>query len=85
MFHVSSLLPFNANDVQQLEVSNRHFSFLSYSFQNIYLYFFRSDSQRKRHIGNDIVVVIFCEDGVPFDPSEIHSEFNHVFLVVTPV
>ncbi|KYQ88312.1 hypothetical protein DLAC_11008 [Tieghemostelium lacteum] len=61
MFHVSTLLPFYANDVQQLE--------------------------RKRHIGNDIVVLIFqdCNTSPPFSPSMIKSEFNHVFVVVQPL
>jgi len=42
--------------------------------------------ERKRHIGNDIVVIVFRESGAPpFDPSVIKSHFNMVFLVVTPV
>ncbi len=43
--------------------------------------------ERKRHLGNDIVVVIFLdgEEGLPFDPTLIKSEFNHVFIVVQPV
>jgi hypothetical protein len=37
---------------------------------------------RKRHIGNDIVVVVFNVGTTPFDPSCIRSNFNHVFIVV---
>ncbi|GAM28805.1 hypothetical protein SAMD00019534_119810, partial [Acytostelium subglobosum LB1] len=60
MFHVSTLLPYYAHDVQQLE--------------------------RKRHIGNDAVVLIFQDPGCqPFQPSSIRSEFNHVFVVVQPL
>eukprot|EP01132_Coremiostelium_polycephalum_P004524 gene4524-5639_t len=61
MFHVSTLLPYYPNDVQQLE--------------------------RKRHIGNDIVVLIFQDANCtpPFRPNMITSEFNHVFIVVQPV
>uniref|UniRef100_K7EC36 Signal-induced proliferation-associated 1 n=1 Tax=Ornithorhynchus anatinus TaxID=9258 RepID=K7EC36_ORNAN len=38
---------------------------------------------RKRHIGNDIVTIVFQEPGAkPFCPSTIRSHFQHVFLVV---
>jgi hypothetical protein len=56
MFHVSTLLPFNKNDQQQLE--------------------------RKRHIGNDIVTIVFQEDNTPFAPDMIASNFLHAFIVV---
>jgi len=39
----------------------------------------------KRHIGNDIVVIIFSETSQPFSPSSITSEFNHVYCVIQPV
>ena len=32
--------------------------------------------ERKRHIGNDMVVVIFKEGKTPFDPNLIRSQFN---------
>jgi hypothetical protein len=38
--------------------------------------------ERKRHIGNDIVVIIFQEGTTPFYPGCIRSDFNHVFFVV---
>ena len=38
---------------------------------------------RKRHIGNDIVTIIFQEPGsLPFTPKSIRSQFQHVFIVV---
>ncbi|XP_053304729.1 signal-induced proliferation-associated protein 1 [Spea bombifrons] len=38
---------------------------------------------RKRHIGNDIVTIVFQEPGaLPFTPRTIRSHFQHVFLVV---
>ncbi len=40
--------------------------------------------QRKRHIGNDIVAIVFQEENTPFHPSMIKSNFLHVFLVVQP-
>lgn len=39
--------------------------------------------QRKRHIGNDIVCVVFLEaDGTNFSPACIKSHFLHTFIVV---
>ncbi|XP_038046946.1 signal-induced proliferation-associated 1-like protein 1 [Patiria miniata] len=60
MFHVSTLLPFTANNRQQL--------------------------LRKRHIGNDIVTIVFQEPGAePFTPKTIRSQFQHVFVVVRAI
>merc|ERR1712188_129467 len=42
--------------------------------------------ERKRHIGNDVTVIVFMDDWTsPFPPNAITSKFNHIFLVVTPV
>jgi len=59
MFHVSTMLPFNPKDKQQLE--------------------------RKRHIGNDIVVVIFQDGDTVYKPTTISSRQVHVVLVVKAV
>ncbi|KAJ8246933.1 hypothetical protein GJAV_G00256930 [Gymnothorax javanicus] len=57
MFHVSTMLPYTANNTQQL--------------------------LRKRHIGNDIVTIVFQEPGaLPFTPKAIRSHFQHVFIVI---
>uniref|UniRef100_F7C891 Signal induced proliferation associated 1 like 1 n=1 Tax=Ornithorhynchus anatinus TaxID=9258 RepID=F7C891_ORNAN len=38
---------------------------------------------RKRHIGNDIVTIVFQEPGSqPFSPKNIRSHFQHVFVIV---
>ncbi|XP_066550989.1 signal-induced proliferation-associated 1-like protein 1 isoform X4 [Amia ocellicauda] len=38
---------------------------------------------RKRHIGNDIVTIVFQEPGAqPFTPKNIRSHFQHVFVIV---
>ncbi|KAJ8266417.1 hypothetical protein GJAV_G00130190 [Gymnothorax javanicus] len=38
---------------------------------------------RKRHIGNDIVTIVFQEPGaLPFTPKVIRSHFQHVFIIV---
>ncbi|KAI8500500.1 Rap1 GTPase-activating protein 1 [Branchiostoma belcheri] len=41
--------------------------------------------QRKRHIGNDIVCIIFQEENTPFTPDMIASHFLHAFIVVQPL
>ena len=41
--------------------------------------------QRKRHIGNDIVAVVFQEDNTPFSPDIIASHFLHAYIVVQPI
>ncbi|KAG2458790.1 RPGP2 protein, partial [Polypterus senegalus] len=38
--------------------------------------------QRKRHIGNDIVAVVFQEESTPFVPDMIASNFLHAYIVV---
>ena len=41
--------------------------------------------QRKRHIGNDIVAIVFQEENTPFSPDMIASHFLHAFIVVEPL
>ncbi|XP_063244415.1 rap1 GTPase-activating protein 1 isoform X9 [Bacillus rossius redtenbacheri] len=38
--------------------------------------------QRKRHIGNDIVAIVFQETNTPFCPDMIASHFLHAYIVV---
>ncbi|XP_059841097.1 signal-induced proliferation-associated 1-like protein 3 isoform X4 [Hypanus sabinus] len=43
----------------------------------------RQQLLRKRHIGNDIVTIIFQEPGaLPFTPKTVRSHFQHVFVIV---
>lgn len=56
MYHVSTLLPYNTADRQQI--------------------------QRKRHIGNDIVCIIFVDGDQPFVPNAIKSQFLHIFVII---
>lgn len=59
MYHVSSMLPHNTKDSQQLE--------------------------RKRHLGNDIVVIVFQDNmATPFQMQSLTSHQNHVLVVVSP-
>ena len=41
--------------------------------------------QRKRHIGNDIVSLVFQEGSTPFTPDMVTSHFLHAYIVVQPV
>ncbi|XP_028042144.1 signal-induced proliferation-associated 1-like protein 2 isoform X1 [Bombyx mandarina] len=46
----------------------------------------RQQLLRKRHIGNDIVTIVFQEPGAaPFTPRNIRSQFQHVFIVVRAI
>lgn len=61
-------------------------NFITFFFN--YLLFFDDFFQllRKRHIGNDIVTIVFQEPGAhPFTPKNIRSQFQHVFIVVRAV
>ncbi|KAL1467157.1 hypothetical protein MTO96_042358 [Rhipicephalus appendiculatus] len=41
---------------------------------------------RKRHIGNDIVTLVFQEPrALPFTPKNIRSHFQHVFIIVRAI
>ncbi|KAJ3160838.1 hypothetical protein HDU86_008198 [Geranomyces michiganensis] len=42
----------------------------------------RQQIQRKRHIGNDIVTIVFLDGNCQFDPKSIKSQFLHVFIAV---
>ena len=58
-------------------------SWNSYLDLLIFSFLFFSQLQRKRHIGNDIVCVVFLEaDNTHFSPSCIKSHFLHTFIVV---
>lgn len=46
----------------------------------------RQQLLRKRHIGNDIVTIVFQEPGsLPFTPKNIRSQFQHVFVIVRAI
>merc|ERR1719427_2406120 len=40
--------------------------------------------QRKRHIGNDIVSLVFQEGSTPFSPDMVTSHFLHAYIVIQP-
>eukprot|EP01117_Protostelium_nocturnum_P017295 TRINITY_DN7021_c0_g3_i2.p1 TRINITY_DN7021_c0_g3~~TRINITY_DN7021_c0_g3_i2.p1 ORF type:complete len:869 (+),score=227.28 TRINITY_DN7021_c0_g3_i2:208-2814(+) len=39
--------------------------------------------ERKKHLGNDVVIIIFKEGNTPIDISLFRSQYNHVFVVVS--
>ena len=41
--------------------------------------------ERKRHIGNDMVAVVFQEQNTPFAPDMVASHFLHAYVVVQPI
>jgi hypothetical protein len=41
--------------------------------------------ERKRHIGNDVVVIVFQEGDAKLKPDFIRSVFNHIIIIVRPV
>jgi hypothetical protein len=41
-------------------------------------------AQKKRHIGNDFVTIVFNESTLPFEFDTIPSQFNYVNIVITP-
>ena len=69
MFHVSTLLPYFEADEQKV-----------YSFDILsQCYLFAKNIkqiERKRHLGNDIVVIIYKEGSTLFPPSICKSVFN---------
>ncbi|XP_013415008.1 signal-induced proliferation-associated 1-like protein 2 isoform X2 [Lingula anatina] len=68
-----SLYATYANNEVMFHVS----TFLPYTPNN------RQQLLRKRHIGNDIVTIVFQEPGaLPFTPKTVRSHFQHVFILV---
>ena len=59
MFHVSTLLPHNVLDKQQLE--------------------------KKRHIGNDLVVIIFQDGDQVYRPTTLSSRQIQVVFLIIPL
>ncbi|KAI2643435.1 hypothetical protein GGS21DRAFT_485952 [Xylaria nigripes] len=41
-------------------------------------------TQKKRHIGNDFVNIIWNDSGLPFKFNTFPSDFNYVYIVITP-
>lgn len=41
--------------------------------------------EKKKHIGNDYVMIIYNESGQEYDPSTIRAQFNYASVVVEPL
>lgn len=81
MFHVSTKLPFTEGDTQQVRDEPGAPAGQSRLPVPTALSL-SSQLQRKRHIGNDIVAIIFQEENTPFVPDMIASNFLHAYIVV---
>jgi len=64
---------------QGFEIMFHVSTYLKYSLND------QQQLERKRHIGNDVVVIVFMEGDQPLDPSFIRTQFNHVYIVVKAV
>lgn len=89
MFHVATKLPFTEGDPQQVgprplrsPSSCRSDSQYATSIDSHSSSPLITQLQRKRHIGNDIVAVVYQEGQTPFLSDVIKSHFLHCFLVV---
>lgn len=69
-------------DVRQTGVWDPIILFCSFSPAFSLHCFFPLQLQRKRHIGNDIVAIIFQDESTPFVPDMIASNFLHAYVVV---
>ncbi|KAJ7416603.1 hypothetical protein WISP_70114 [Willisornis vidua] len=83
MFHVSTMLPYMPSNRQQdittpCLVPDQDSPLVLEPAGDP-----KSKLLRKRHIGNDIVTIVFQEPGaLPFTPKNIRSHFQHVFVIV---
>ena len=66
--------------------------YLSYLKQQLHIRFlttilcvYCTQLQRKRHIGNDIVAIVFQDEETPFVPNMITSHFLHAYIIVQPI
>lgn len=41
-------------------------------------------TQKKKHIGNDFVNIVFNNSGLPFDTNTFPSDFNYVNIIISP-
>lgn len=82
MFHVSTMLPYTPNNRQQVQPPRRALP-PPRGLRVLTGPPCRPQLLRKRHIGNDIVTIIFQEPGaLPFTPQNVRSHFQHVFIIV---
>ncbi len=75
MFHVSTLLQYFPADPQQVMQQAGVPLFLPRPLRVSHS---QNQVERKRHLGNDVVLIVFRERGqnAPFNPRVIRSQFN---------
>jgi Rap/ran-GAP len=47
-----------------------------------YVAFDEQQIERKRHLGNDVINIIYLDGDIEFDPTTIKTQFTHIFIVV---
>merc|ERR1712137_638207 len=77
MYHVAPYLPLSSSNTQQV------FSLFLFLFISLFLHDRKFQLARKRHIGNDVVVIVFNESKKPYLASLVASQFIHVIIVVS--
>jgi hypothetical protein len=53
-----------------------------------YLPYTPNDTQqveRKRHIGNNVVNIVFIQGDTPISPTFMATQFTHIFVIVQPI
>jgi len=76
-------------DVSVNEASGKHAYFTNWNDHSIMFHtaplipYKVGDPSRKRHVGNDVIVIIFKEGNEKINPIVFKSQFNHVFIVVS--
>lgn len=87
--HFSGGLDVNGNRTGRMSVYKRWASLEIMFHISTLLPFSVDDPQqieRKKHLGNDVVVIVFQDEGAPpFQPAMMKSYFNHVYLVIRTV
>lgn len=80
MYHVSTMLPYNPKDKQQVRTLNDHPS-MPFSANTV----LHMQLERKRHIGNDIVIIVWQDGDTIYRPTTISSRQVHVAFVIKAV
>lgn len=87
--HFSGGLDVNGNRTGRMSVYKRWASLEIMFHISTLLPFSVDDPQqieRKKHLGNDVVIIVFQDEGAPpFQPAQMKSYFNHVFIVIRAV
>lgn len=82
MYHVSTMLPFNPKDKQQVLCRRLPGRLCTVAHR---VGCWRPQLERKRHIGNDIVILVWQDGETVYRPTTISSRQVHVAFVIKAV